>query len=67
MRIMKSQTFAEKIFGAMAGSIVFAKPAIVLTHDNTSSIYSTFRKMGGTNVSNPGQLLVVLDHNAPPV
>jgi 3-isopropylmalate/(R)-2-methylmalate dehydratase large subunit len=63
---MKPQTFAEKIFGAMAGSIVFAKPAIVLTHDNTSSIYSTFRKMGGTTVSNPGQLMVVLDHNAPP-
>jgi 3-isopropylmalate/(R)-2-methylmalate dehydratase large subunit len=64
--IMKPQTFAEKIFGAMAGSIVFARPDIVLTHDNTSSIYSTFRKMGGTRVNNPGQLLVVLDHNAPP-
>jgi 3-isopropylmalate/(R)-2-methylmalate dehydratase large subunit len=61
-----SQTFAEKIFKASAGAIVFARPDIILTHDNTSSIYKTFRKMGGEKVSDPGQMLVVLDHNAPP-
>lgn len=64
--IMKSYTFAEKIFRAPAGTIVFARPDIILTHDNTSSIYRTFRKMGGEKVSDPGQMLVVLDHNAPP-
>jgi 3-isopropylmalate/(R)-2-methylmalate dehydratase large subunit len=63
---MKPQTFAEKIFKAPAGAIVFARPDIILTHDNTSSIYKTFQKMGGTNVANPEQMLVVLDHNAPP-
>jgi homoaconitate hydratase family protein/3-isopropylmalate dehydratase small subunit len=63
---MKSQTFAEKIFDAQAGSIVFAKPDIILTHDNTSSIFKTFQKMGGSSVADPGQMLVVLDHNAPP-
>jgi 3-isopropylmalate/(R)-2-methylmalate dehydratase large subunit len=63
---MKSQTFAEKIFKAQAGSIVFAKPDIILTHDNTSSIFKTFQKMGGSSVADPGQMLVVLDHNAPP-
>jgi homoaconitate hydratase family protein/3-isopropylmalate dehydratase small subunit len=63
---MNPQTFAEKIFKAPAGAIVFAKPDIILTHDNTSSIYKTFQKMGGDNVANPDQLLVVLDHNAPP-
>ncbi len=63
---MKAFTFAEKIFGAPAGTIVFARPDIILTHDNTSSIYRTFRKMGGEKVSDPDQLLVVLDHNAPP-
>jgi homoaconitate hydratase family protein/3-isopropylmalate dehydratase small subunit len=63
---MKALTFAEKIFGAQAGTIVFARPDIILTHDNTSSIYRTFRKMGGEKVSDPDQLLVVLDHNAPP-
>ena len=63
---MKPQTFAEKIFKAQAGAIVFARPDIILTHDNTSSIFKTFQKMGGTNVADPGQMLVVLDHNAPP-
>ena len=61
-----SQTFAEKIFKAPAGAIVFATPDIILTHDNTSSINKTFQKMGGSKVANPEQLLVVLDHNAPP-
>ncbi|MBN2663382.1 MAG: 3-isopropylmalate dehydratase large subunit [Bacteroidales bacterium] len=59
-------TFVEKIFGAKAGSIVFKSPDIVLTHDNSASIKKTFEKMGGENIHNPKQLLVVLDHNAPP-
>lgn len=63
---MKGKTFAEKIMGAEAGAIVFRKPDIILTHDNTSSIAGTFAKMGGVKVSDPGQLLIVLDHNAPP-
>lgn len=63
---MSGKTFAEKIFGAERGSIVFARPDIILTHDNTSSIYSTFKKMGGTDLANPDALLITLDHNAPP-
>lgn len=63
---MNPKTFAEKIFGAPAGAIVFARPDIILTHDNTSSIYKTFQKMGGAKIAFPEQLLVVLDHNAPP-
>ena len=59
-------TFVEKILGAPAGSIVFRRPDLVLTHDNTASIEKTFRKMGGEKVHDPGQLMVVLDHNAPP-
>jgi len=61
-----NQTFAEKIFNAKAGAIVFKKPDIVMSHDNTASIEKTFQKMGGTKVADPGQLLFVLDHNAPP-
>lgn len=60
------KTFVEKIFGAPVGSIVFSTPDIVLTHDNTASIYKTFEKMGGEKVAKPEQMLVVLDHNAPP-
>ena len=63
---MSGKTFAEKIFGAETGSIVFARPDIILSHDNTSSIYSTFKKMGGTILANPDALLITLDHNAPP-
>ncbi len=63
---MTPKTFAEKIFKAPAGAIVFARPDLILTHDNSSSIFKTFQKMGGSNVSDPDQLLVVLDHNAPP-
>ncbi len=63
---MKPRTFVEKVLGAPDGAIVFRKPDLILTHDNTSSIYQTFRKMGGTKVSDPDQMLVVLDHNAPP-
>jgi len=63
---MSGKTFAEKIFNAPAGSIVFAKPDIVLSHDNTASIAGTFKKMNGEKVAHPDQLLIVLDHNAPP-
>jgi len=61
-----SKTFVEKILNAGKGSIVFRKPDIILTHDNTASIYKTFQKMKGVNVFDPEQLLIVLDHNAPP-
>ncbi len=60
------KTFAEKILGAEKGAIVFRKPDIILTHDNTSSIKKTFEKMGGQKVADPSKLLIVLDHNAPP-
>ena len=63
---MKAKTFVEKIFDAEKGSIVFKKPDIILTHDNTASIAATFKKMGGEKVADPDQLLIVLDHNAPP-
>lgn len=60
------KTYAEKILGAEAGAIVFRRPDIILTHDNTASIANTFKKMGGEKVKDPDQLLIVLDHNAPP-
>ncbi len=60
------KTFAEKIFGASSGTIVFSKPDIILTHDNTVSIKNTFLKMKGEKVIHPDKLLIVLDHNAPP-
>ena len=61
-----AKTFVEKILGAHIGAIVFRKPDILLTHDNTASIINTFQKMKGKKVLYPDQLLIVLDHNAPP-
>lgn len=63
---MAGKTFVEKIFKAPAGSIVFKKPDIILSHDNTASISKTFENMGGGSIADPDQLLIVLDHNAPP-
>ena len=63
---MNGKTFAEKVLGAATGAIVFRRPDIILTHDNTASIANTFKKMGGEKVKDPDQLLIVLDHNAPP-
>jgi 3-isopropylmalate dehydratase large subunit/3-isopropylmalate dehydratase small subunit len=63
---MPPSTFAEKILGAPAGSIVFRPPDLVLTHDNTASILGTFRRMGGRRVWDPSRCVVALDHNAPP-
>ena len=60
------RTFAEKVFDAPAGAIVFRQPDLILSHDNTASIYKTFHKMGGSKVNDPGRLVIVLDHNAPP-
>ena len=63
---MAGKTFAEKVLGAAAGTIVFRQPDIVLSHDNTASIEKIFRKMGGGRPFDPGRLLITLDHNAPP-
>jgi 3-isopropylmalate/(R)-2-methylmalate dehydratase large subunit len=60
------KTFVEKIFDAPRGEIVFRRPDIVLSHDNTASIRQTFEKMNGVALADPDQLLIVLDHNAPP-
>ncbi|MEW6671983.1 MAG: aconitase/3-isopropylmalate dehydratase large subunit family protein [Thermodesulfobacteriota bacterium] len=63
---MTAKTFVEKILGAPEGAIVFRRPDMVLTHDNTVSIKKTFEKMGGKRIFDPDQLFIALDHNAPP-
>lgn len=61
-----ARTYAEKILEAKAGSIVFKHPDIVLSHDNTASIEKIFRKMHGSKLYNSDNLVITLDHNAPP-
>lgn len=69
---MSQLTFSEKMFSqktqqqVKAGTIVYAEPDLILSHDNTASISKTFEKMGGQNIKYPNRLIVVLDHDAPP-
>lgn len=71
MGLVMGKTFAEKIFSLKtgkdlyAGTIVTVKPDFVLTHDNTSAILSTFKKMGGKKVADRNQLVIILDHCIP--
>ena len=66
------KTFAEKILALKAGrdetvpgQIVTVQPDKLLTHDNTSAIAKTFRKIGVERVANPNMNVVVLDHVVP--
>jgi 3-isopropylmalate/(R)-2-methylmalate dehydratase large subunit len=66
------KTFAEKILAvkagldeAVAGQIVTVQPEKLLTHDNTSAIAQTFRKIGVARVANPDIHVIVLDHVTP--
>jgi 3-isopropylmalate/(R)-2-methylmalate dehydratase large subunit len=66
------KTFAEKILALKAGldetvpgQIVTVQPDRLLTHDNTSALAKTFRKIGVERVANPGMNVVILDHVVP--
>jgi 3-isopropylmalate/(R)-2-methylmalate dehydratase large subunit len=66
------ETFAEKILAQKAGldavvpgQIVTVQPDRLLTHDNTSAIAKTFRKIGVSKVANPTMNVVILDHVVP--
>ena len=66
------KTFAEKILARKAGldavvpgQIVTVQPDKLLTHDNTSAIAKTFRKIGVERIANPAMNVIVLDHVVP--
>ncbi len=66
------KTFAEKILAlkagldeAVPGQIVTVRPDKLLTHDNTSAIAKTFRKIGVDRVANPEMNVIILDHVVP--
>ena len=61
-----ARTFAEKILDAESGRIVFKRPDLVLSHDNTASIEKIFKKMHGERPFDSSRLVITLDHNAPP-
>jgi 3-isopropylmalate/(R)-2-methylmalate dehydratase large subunit len=66
------KTFAAKILAMKAGldevvegQIVTVKPDRLLTHDNTSAIAKTFRKIGVERVADPSMNVIILDHVVP--
>ncbi len=66
------KTFAEKLLALKAGldevvpgQIVTVRPDKLLTHDNTSAVAKTFRKMGVDRVADPGMNVIILDHVTP--
>ena len=66
------KTFAEKLLARKAGleavvpgQIVTVQPDKLLTHDNTSAIAKTFRKIGVDRIANPDMNVIVLDHVVP--
>jgi 3-isopropylmalate/(R)-2-methylmalate dehydratase large subunit len=66
------KTFAEKILALKAGlvetvpgQIVTVQPDRLLTHDNTSAIAKTFRRIGVDRVANPAMNVIILDHVTP--
>ena len=66
------QTLTQKILARGAGKktvavseIVDVTPDVVLSHDNTSAIAATFKKIGVDKVDRPERHVVVLDHCVP--
>lgn len=67
-----AQTLTQKILARGAGKksvavseIVDVTPDVVLSHDNTSAIVSTFKKIGVDKVDRPDRHVIVLDHCVP--
>lgn len=66
------QTFTQKILARGAGKksvavseIVDVTPDVVLSHDNTAAIASTFKRIGVEKVDRPSRHVIVLDHCVP--
>ncbi|MCD8223769.1 MAG: 3-isopropylmalate dehydratase large subunit [Clostridiales bacterium] len=66
------KTFAEKILGVAAGrevragDVVTVYPDFCMSHENTSSICSTFSEIGAETVYDPDRIVVIFDHTVPP-
>lgn len=65
------KTFAEKVlsraagYPVKAGDIVTVYPDFCLSHENTSSICTTFRTIGVEKVYDPDRIVIVFDHTVP--
>lgn len=69
---MSGQTFAQKALAQAAGlasvevgQVVDARPAIVLSHDNTAAIRRIWLQFGQQRVAIPERIAITLDHAVP--
>ncbi len=46
-----------------SGDFISVSPVHVMTHDNTSAVMEKFRSIGATQMANPRQPVIALDHN----
>ncbi len=66
------KTFAEKALSRAAGyevkqgDIVTVYPDFCLSHENASSVCTTFRSIGVDKVYDPDRIVIVFDHTVPP-
>lgn len=67
------QSFTQKILAkysgkkeVQVGEILTVEPDYILSHDNSSAISKTFKKMGIEKVKYPERIVIVLDHCTPP-
>ena len=66
------KTFAEKALSrasghnVIEGDIVTIYPDFCMSHENTSSIISTFRTIGVEKVYDPDRIVIIFDHTVPP-
>ena len=66
------KTFAEKALSrasgheVLEGDIVTVYPDFCMSHENTSSIWATFRTIGVEKVFDPERIVVIFDHTVPP-
>ena len=67
-----AKTFAEKALGRAAGypvsegDVVTVYPDFCLSHENASSVCSTFKTIGLDKVYDPDRIVIVFDHTVPP-
>src|SRR3954447_15703950 len=67
-----AKTFAQKALARSAGlpsvaigQVVDARPDIVLSHDNSAAIRTTWLEFGRDRVVSPERLAITLDHAVP--
>lgn len=65
------KTFAEKALGRTVGhevaegDIVTVYPDFCMSHENASSVCSTFRSIGVPHVYDPDRIVIIFDHTVP--